>query len=141
MAVVHDEVDDGDAATVKRRGNGTVHRAQRGYGAQGVQAGEWRPQPDGADVERDAPSHLLLFLRRIDTHASLGTDLRGVPPVKTALGRLLVAALGVPVWLAIPVKAALGWLHVAARSVPVWLAVHPSRGRSRWRPASWPGLP
>jgi hypothetical protein len=133
MAVVRDEVDDEDAATAKQRGDGPVHRAQRGHGALGVQAGEWRPWPDGGDVEPDAPSHPLLFLWRIAAHAYLGTDLRGVPPVKAAFGRLLVAALGVPVWIAVPVK--------AAHSVPVWLAVHPSRGRSRWRSASWSGSP
>jgi hypothetical protein len=136
MAAVRNEVDDGDMATAKRRGDSPVRRAQRGHGSLGVQAGEWWPRLDGADVERNSPSHPPLFLWRIDAHASPGTELQDVPPAKAVLGRLLVAALGVPVWLAVPVKTALGWLHVAARSVPVWLDVHPSRGQSRWH-ASW----
>jgi hypothetical protein len=40
MAVACDEVDDGDAATAKQCGNGSVRGARRGHGAPGVQVGE-----------------------------------------------------------------------------------------------------
>jgi hypothetical protein len=57
------------------------------------------------------------------------------PLVEPAHSQILVAALGVPVWLALSAKALLGWLLVTALSVPVWIVVLPSQGWSRWRSA------
>ena len=62
MAVMREGAVDGGTETAKRRGNGSVRRAQRGHGALDVQAGEKQSQPDGADMKCDAPSHPPLFL-------------------------------------------------------------------------------
>ena len=76
MAVTCAEINVGNAAAVKQRGNRLVCRALRGRVALSVQACEWRPPQDGVDVERDASSHPPLFLWRIDAHTFIETDLQ-----------------------------------------------------------------
>ena len=139
MAGIRIEVDDRDAATTKRRGDGPVRRTQLGHSALDAQPVGWQSRPDDVDEKRNAPSHHALLLRHIDARESPGTDLQGVPLVEAALVRLLVASLDFQVWFAVLAKAALSRLHVATYSVPIWLTMHTSQGWSRWVPASWSG--